>query len=100
MNAKAKGSRAEHKSKKYLEAQGYTVTRSAASLGVFDLVGFCKSNTVLVQVKAGSARVSPAELQQMQAFQAAPFTLKLIHYWRDYAREPEVEQVNSHLAQE
>jgi len=38
MNAKAKGSRNEHKSIKLLEAAGYRCTRAAASLGIFDIV--------------------------------------------------------------
>jgi hypothetical protein len=35
MNAKAKGTRTEHRSKALLEAAGYAVTRAGASLGVW-----------------------------------------------------------------
>jgi len=46
MNAKAKGSRNEHRSRAILEAAGYAVTR-AASLGVFDMVGISATDIVL-----------------------------------------------------
>lgn len=39
MNTKRKGNRFEHRSRRLLEAAGYRVTRAAASLGTFDLVG-------------------------------------------------------------
>jgi Holliday junction resolvase len=39
MNAKAKGTRNEHRSMRLLEAAGYRCTRSAASLGEWDIVG-------------------------------------------------------------
>ncbi len=39
MNAKAKGTRNEHRSMRLLEAAGYHCTRSGASLGVFDIIG-------------------------------------------------------------
>ena len=52
MNAKRKGSRAEHRSMKLLEASGYACTRAAASLGVFDIIGISSTDVVLVQVKS------------------------------------------------
>ena len=39
MNAKAKGTRNEHRSMRLLEAAGYRCTRSAASLGEWDIIG-------------------------------------------------------------
>ena len=38
-NAKRKGTRNEHRSMRLLEAAGYSVTRAAALLGTWDLVG-------------------------------------------------------------
>ena len=38
MNAKAKGSKRELKSMRLLEAAGYSVTQSGASLGLRDLI--------------------------------------------------------------
>src|SRR5579872_1534842 len=51
MNKKAKGCRNEHRSMAILEAAGYRCTRSAASLGAWDIIGIGCEDTVLVQVK-------------------------------------------------
>lgn len=40
MNAKRKGTRNEHRSIRLLEAGGYACTRAAASLGVWDIIGW------------------------------------------------------------
>ncbi|MEP6920549.1 MAG: hypothetical protein ABI967_05435 [bacterium] len=52
MNTKRKGTRNEHRSIRLLEAAGYRVTRAAASLGTFDLIGLGSVDVVLVQVKS------------------------------------------------
>ena len=78
MNAKRKGSKRELKSMRLLEAAGYTVTKSGASLGLWDLVAVSATDIVLVQVKsnrqpaavAGRARTArrvplSAELQEV-----------------------------------
>jgi hypothetical protein len=39
MNAKAKGTRNEHRSIGMLEAAGYQCTRAAGSLGAWDIIG-------------------------------------------------------------
>lgn len=49
MNTKRKGSRNEHRSMALLEANGYAVTRAAASLGVFDLVAIGSTDIVLYE---------------------------------------------------
>ena len=51
VNAKAKGTRNEHRSMRLLEAAGYSVTRAAASLGAWDLVAISAKDVALVQVK-------------------------------------------------
>jgi hypothetical protein len=51
MNAKAKGTRAEHRSIRLLEAAGYACTRAAASLGAWDIIGVGSTDFALVQVK-------------------------------------------------
>ncbi len=38
MNCKAKGTRAELRAMRILEAAGYVCTRASASLGLFDIV--------------------------------------------------------------
>jgi Holliday junction resolvase len=51
MNAKAKGTRNEHRSMKLLETAGYTVTRAAASLGAWDIIGIGSTERVALPVK-------------------------------------------------
>ncbi len=58
MNAKRRGTRNEHRSRRLLEAAGYAVTRAAGSLGAWDLVGIGPIDVVLLQVKSNRAPVS------------------------------------------
>jgi hypothetical protein len=84
-----KGRRLEHRSRALLEARGYVVLRSAASKGLWDLVGFGADDAVLVQCKANRAP-SPAERAQLQAFVCPWNTHREVHVWTDGARAPEV----------
>ncbi len=54
MNAKATGTRNQHRSIALLGAAGYTCTRAAASLGlcVWNINGIGPTDTVLMKVKA------------------------------------------------
>jgi Holliday junction resolvase len=54
MNTKAKGSRAERRAMKILEAAGYICTRAGVSLGLFDVIAIGPTDVRLVQVKAGT----------------------------------------------
>lgn len=104
-NPKAKGSRAERKSKALLEKEGYSVTKAAGSLGVFDLVCIGKYDVLLVQVKAGGkggglGRMAPADRAKALAIPTGPFVQKLLHIWPDYAREPIVINLNEHVERE
>lgn len=89
MNAKAKGTRNEHRSRQILEAAGYRVTRAAASLGDWDLIGISALDVVLCQVKT---RDWPGEFERrtLAEFAAPPNARKLIHRWRDRQRQPDV----------
>jgi Holliday junction resolvase len=89
MNTKRKGSKNERRSRRLLEAQGYAVTRAAASLGAFDLIAICARNILLVQVKSNRWPCA-AEVEQMRAFGAPKVARKVIHRWRDRARAPDV----------
>jgi Holliday junction resolvase len=51
LNAKAKGTRNERRSMRLLEAAGYYVTRSGASLGAWDLIAVSSKDVALIQVK-------------------------------------------------
>lgn len=76
-----------------LEAAGYSVTRAAASLGAWDLVGIGATDVVLVQVKTRDWPGS-AELETLNAFPAPANARKLLHRWRDRQRTPDVRELS------
>lgn len=92
MNAKRKGTRNERRSMALLEASGYSCTRAAASLGIFDVIGIGQTDVILLQVKTRDWP-SAAELEQIKLFRCPPNTKKLIHRWRDRARLPSVREI-------
>jgi Holliday junction resolvase len=92
MNAKAKGTRAEHKSIKLLEGQGYKCTRAAASLGTFDLVAIGADDVLLVQCKS-NRWPGASEMEAIRTFRAPALARKLIHRWRDRQPEPDIREV-------
>src|ERR1700761_8492596 len=87
MNSKAKGNRNEHRSMRLLEAAGYACSRSAASLGAFDIIGIGSVDIVLCQVKS-NAWPGTAEMETIKLFPAPPNARKLVHRWRDRQRLP------------
>jgi Holliday junction resolvase len=89
MNTKRKDSRNERRSRALLEAQGYSVTRAAASMGAFDLIAVCARHVLLVQVKS-NRWPRAAEMSQMRAFCAPKNARKVIHRWRDRVPAPDV----------
>ena len=89
MNRKAKGARSEKKSVEYLEARGYRCTKSAGSLGEWDIIGIGDSDVVLVQVKSNNWP-RPAEMERLNAFVASANCIKLIHRWDDRNPEPKI----------
>lgn len=92
MNAKAKGTRNEHRSIRLLEAAGYRCTRAAASLGAWDLIGVGSTDVVLVQVKTRDWP-GAAGIEALQLFVAPPWCKKLVHRWRDRQRLPDVREL-------
>jgi Holliday junction resolvase len=92
VNAKAKGTRNEHRSMRLLEASGYAVTRAAASLGAWDLVAIGSTDVALVQVKT---RDWPGlvEMETLKLFPAPANARKLVHRWRDRQRAPDVREL-------
>ncbi|MBX3027781.1 hypothetical protein KF840_23040 [bacterium] len=91
-NAKAKGTRNEHRSRVLLEAAGYAVTRAAGSLGAWDLIGIGSTDVVLVQCKTNRPP-PPAEREALAAFRVPPNCRRLIHVWRDRQRVPDVREL-------
>lgn len=92
IKAKRKGARNEHKSRRLLEAAGYSVTRAAASLGLFDLIAIGAAGVLLVQVKSNSWP-GRTEMERLRSFLTPPGCRKEVHRWRDWARLPDVREV-------
>jgi Holliday junction resolvase len=90
--SKAKGSRAELKAIRILEAAGYVCTKAGGSLGVFDVIALGPNDVRCVQVKAGKHPwLSPLEREAI-AIMALPANVsKELWKFRDYAREPVIE---------
>jgi len=92
MNAKAKGTRNEHRSRRLLEAAGYNVCRAAASLGVWDLIGVGSTDVVLVQVKTRDWPGS-AEMETLRSFRCPSNCRRIVHRWRDRQRLPDTREL-------
>ena len=92
MNAAAKGARNEHRSMAVLESAGYRCTRSAASLGAWDIIGVSSRDVVLCQVKTRDWPGS-VEMETLQEFVAPPSCRKLIHRWLHRKRLPDVKEL-------
>ena len=92
MNTKAKGNRNEHRSIAILEAAGYRCTRSAASLGEWDIVGIGSTDVVLVQVKSNDWPGS-VEMETLSLYSVPPNARKPVHRWRDRQRLPDVREL-------
>ncbi len=93
MNTKAKGTRAEHRTMRILEAAGYVCTRASASLGVFDVIAVGAADVKLIQVKAGTKYLSGVEREQIASV-AVPVNVSR-ECWRfpDRCRAPRIERL-------
>ena len=93
-NKKAKGSRQERKVKKLLENQGYICLKSAASLGIFDLVCFNGREIRFIQVKSNYCSLK--EKKRIKRFKVIPINgQKEIWVFKNYHREPIIEIIKS-----
>lgn len=92
MNSKRKGTRNERRSMRLLEAAGYSVTRAAASLGVWDIIAISAKDIVLLQVKTRDWP-STAEMKTLRGFQAPACCKKLIHRWCNRERLPDMKEL-------
>ena len=90
-HGKRKGTRAELKCIRILEAAGYCCTKAGGSLGVFDVIALGPRDVRAIQVKAGTARLSPLEREQMQGTEVPPNCTREYWHFADYARKPEIQ---------
>lgn len=93
MKTKRKGTRAEHRAVKILEAAGYCCTRAGGSLGLFDVVAIGGLDIRLIQVKAGTARLSAIEREQIQALRVPINASKEAWRFPDRCRTPLIERL-------
>lgn len=89
MNSKAKGNRSEYKTMRYLEKRGYRCTRSAASLGEWDVVAVGVDDVLLVQVKS-NRWPGHNEMRILTDFKVPKGVIKLVHRWDDKEKEPKI----------
>jgi|TARA_R110000744_G_scaffold139955_1_gene251110 Holliday junction resolvase len=89
MNRKQKGARSERKTMDYLEARGYYCTKSAGSLGEWDIIGVSEDGVVLVQVKSNNWP-RPPEMERLYAFPSPEGCTRYIHRWDDRKPEPQI----------
>jgi hypothetical protein len=88
VNAKRKGTRNEHKAIRALEDAGYHCTRSAGSLGLFDIIAIGRQGVRLVQVKTNDD-ARPHEREQIQIFDGIPpGATKEVWIYQEYVRKP------------
>lgn len=93
MNAKRKGTRAEHRAMRILEAAGYVCTRASASLGLFDVVAVGPHDVRLVQVKAGGKYLSAIEREQIEALLVPTNVSRECWRFPDRCRAPLIERL-------
>jgi len=90
--SKRKGSRNEYKTMRLLEASGYECTKSGGSLGAWDIIGIGSNDFVLVQVKS-NAWPGTVEMETLKNFRCPANCKRLVHRWKDYARQPDVREL-------
>lgn len=87
--SKAKGTRAEYKTMRMLEAEGYACTRAAASLGAWDVIAIRRDGVKLVQSKV-NAWPGSVEMERLSLFECPDNCTREIWRWDDRARMPRV----------
>lgn len=95
--SKLKGTRNELKSVRYLEKQGYSVTKAGGSLGVWDLIAIGCNDMILIQVKSNRPP-GKDEMTRLHGFVfrckfTKPCLKKHLHIWNDYARSPVITEI-------
>lgn len=75
-----------------LEAAGYRMTRAAASLGTFDLIGIGSADVMLVQVKTRDWP-GAVEIEAIRRFIAPANARKVVHRWRARQSVPDVREI-------
>ena len=88
-----RGRRAEYRTMRRLEEEGYHTARMAGSHGPFDVHAYDAQGFVLVQVKYGNRWPGPEEMESIELEPVPPNAKKQVWLWRKGARAPEVRTV-------
>jgi Holliday junction resolvase len=90
---KRKGSSAERRCIRILEAAGYCCTKAGGSLGIFDVIALGPTDIRAIQVKAGTSRLSALEREALR-LQAVPANCSK-EAWRfpDRCKDPLIERL-------
>jgi Holliday junction resolvase len=91
MNSKAKGTRAERRAIRMLEADGYICLKAGGSLGLFDVVAIGPADVRCIQVKAGCARLSRVERAAIAAVSVPSNVTRESWRFADRCRAPAIE---------
>jgi hypothetical protein len=88
MNTKQKGRRQDFKSIKLMEQYGSVdACISAASLGVFDVIGWGKNGSMFIQNKTNAMPPTGEMIGLVQAIVPCS-AIKVLMVWKDHARFP------------
>ena len=89
--AQSTGTYKERQVQRILERAGYETVRSAGSKGACDIIAWNRQNIRLIQVKFGSARLSPQERETLSQLLRPPNAT--IEYWhfQKYKSTPRIE---------
>jgi len=90
-DCKAKGTRAEHRTMRVLEAAGYVVTRAGASLGLVDVIAVGPHDVRLIQVKCGGEYLRALEREQLVLLRVPLGCSKECWRWPPRATAPVIE---------
>ena len=94
MNANYRKGRArEWKTITVLGRAGWPAFRTAGSHGPFDVFALGPTGVRLIQVKSGSARLSPVDREKLKGLVRPPNATLEVWRWPDRSREPFIEVV-------
>jgi Holliday junction resolvase len=93
MNTKAKGTRAERRAIRILEAAGYCCTKAGGSLGLFDVIAIGAQDVRCIQVKAGGEYLSGVEREQIQALTVSAVISRECWRFPDRCKAPLIERL-------
>jgi len=83
-----KGRRLEYKTMRHFEAAGMQTFRMAGSHSPFDVIAINRSGVILIQVKGGTANLTPVEREKIKDFVCPLNCVKLLVRWPDRAKFP------------